>query len=105
MHGPAVEVTAYHGRTEQVKGGEGGAQAHPQARGKFRASTNHCLTLLEEILTVFCKEGNGLRHLINSRGEMFLSMAAETAQRLKAQAILAKDKSSVLSILQAHDHS
>lgn len=76
-------VTAYHGRTEQVKGG-GGAQAHPQARGKFRASTNHCLTLLEEILTVFCKEGNGLRHLINSRGEMFLSMAAETAQRLKS---------------------
>lgn len=36
---------------------------------------------------------------------MFLSMAAETAQSLKAQAILAKDKSSVLSILQAHDHS
>lgn len=31
MHGRAVEVTAYRGRTEQVKGGGGGAQAHPQA--------------------------------------------------------------------------
>lgn len=59
MHGRAVEVTAYRGRTEQVKGGGGGAQAHPQAMvsaGPARAT----VILLVEILTVFCKGGNGL---------------------------------------------
>lgn len=101
----AVEVNACRGGIEQVKGREGGAQAHPQARSKFRAGMSHCLTLLEEILTVFCKGGNGLWYLINSRGKMILTMAAEMAQHLKAQAILTKNKSLVLSILQAHDHS
>lgn len=56
MHGRAVEVNACRGRTEQAKGREGGAQAHPQGRGRFRASIGHCLTLLEEILRVFHKE-------------------------------------------------
>lgn len=59
-NGRAVEVNVCHGRIEQVKGGDGGAQAHPQACAKFRAGMSHCLTLLEEILAVFCKGGNGL---------------------------------------------